>query len=301
MKITLAENFRAIFYAPFYALKVLNLAAEEGVEIEWIAPGSPGGAIDDVRRGAVDLTWGGPMRVMKDHDTQPADGASLVCFGEVVTRDPFYLVGTSGTERFTLADLPARRLGVVSEVPTPWLCLQADLQDAGIEPSAMVAAGSITTGLTLPEQVQALKDGDLDVAQLLEPYVSQALQEKAGQLLYAQSGRGHTVYTTFICSRDGLARKQEAFGTLNRALQRVLDWVAENGPTELARITAAFFPEVPPAYFRLSIERYCRDGIWARDTDVSKVGFDRLAHSLHAGGFIASAGDYASCVHRFQH
>jgi NitT/TauT family transport system substrate-binding protein len=299
MKIKLAENFRAIFYAPFYALKVLNLATDEGLEIEWIAPDSPGSAIDDVRSGAVDLTWGGPMRVMKDHDTLPADGSSLVCFGEVVTRDPFYLVGAGSRESFTLNQLPDRRLGVVFEVPTPWLCLQADLQDLGIEPSAMIAAQSVKIGLTLPEQVQALKDGDLDVAQLLEPYVSQALAENAGQLLFAQNVRGPTVYTTFICSRDGLVRQADAFRALTRALQRALDWVAANGPAELARLTAAFFPDVPPAYLLASIERYCRDGIWSRDTTISKSGFERLAHSLHAGGFIASPGDYASCVHRF--
>ena len=139
MKITLAENFRAIFYAPFYALKVLDLARREGVDIAWLPPGAPGGAIDDVKRGTVDLTWGAPMRVMKDLDSTPADGRSLLCFGEVVARDPFCLVGTPDPAGFDLTALARLRFGVVSEVPTPWLCLQGDLRDAGIDPSAMLA------------------------------------------------------------------------------------------------------------------------------------------------------------------
>lgn len=67
MKISLAENFRAIFYAPFYALKSLDFAGREGVEIEWLAPRLPGAAFDAVKSGAVDLTWGGRPDVGRSH------------------------------------------------------------------------------------------------------------------------------------------------------------------------------------------------------------------------------------------
>ena len=294
MRITLAENFRAVFYAPYYALKSLGLAEREGVELEWLPPGSPGGAIDDVKRGAIDLTWGGPMRVMRDHDTTPADGASLLCFGELVARDPFCLVGTPDPARFRLTDLAHLRLGLVSEVPTPWQCLQADLRAAGCDVSAL----PVTRGLTMEEQLQALKVGALDVAQLFEPFVSRSIAEQAGSLLYTAAQRGPTVYTTFICSRTGMAAKGTAFAALDRALQTLLDWMAAEGPGELARITATYFPDIPANLFRASVERYCAEGVWARSTEVSRAGFDRLAASLLAGGFIASPMDYDACVHR---
>lgn len=299
MNITIAENFRAIFYAPFYAMRALDLPAREGVEVEWLPPGSPGGAIDAVKRGATDATWGGPMRVLKDHDTTPADGASLVCFGDVVTRDPFFLVGRPGPAPFKLADLAAMRLGVVSEVPTPWHCLRADLEDAGVDTAAMRAAGRLLTGLTMPQQMQALREGRLDVVQLLEPHVSDALKQGPGTLLYTASARGPTVYTTFICSRDSLEKKAEAFAAITRALGTLQSWMAAEGPAGLARATAPFFPDVPEALFKASIARYYGDGIWATQTAVSRPGFERLAQSLHAGGFIASRGSYVSCVHNF--
>lgn len=299
MKITLAENFRAVFYAPFYALKALNLAADEGVDIEWLAPGAPGGPIDDVKRGTIDLTWGGPMRIMKDHDSTTANGATLVCFGEVVSRDPFYLIGKLDPAGFELTALARLRLGVVSEVPTPWLCLQADLQDVGVDIAAMKSGDSVKTGLNMAQQLQALQQGELDVGQLFEPYVSEALAAQDSRLLYAACERGPTVYTTFICSRDGLERHRDAFAALTRALQKLQDWIATQGPTELARVTAPFFPEVPAPLFRASIERYYRDGVWARHPEVSRSGFARLSHSLHAVKFIASPMEYESCVHNF--
>src|SRR5258708_14206182 len=89
MKLRIAENFRAVFYAPFYAIRALGLAEREGLAIEWLPSDAPGGTIEQVKRGGIDAQWGGPMRVLKDHDSA---GSSLVRSGEVVGRDPFYLI-----------------------------------------------------------------------------------------------------------------------------------------------------------------------------------------------------------------
>lgn len=299
MKIRLAENFRAIFYAPFYALRALDLAAVEGVDIEWLAPRSPGGAIENVKSGAVDVTWGGPMRAMKDHDTTPANGTSLVCFGEVVARDPFYLVGKINTPNFDLVDLATTRLGVVSEVPTPWLCLQADLMDRQVDTWAMRKGALLNCSLSMPEQLRALKNNFLDVGQFFEPYVSQAVAEGIGKILYAACDRGPTVYTTFICSRDGLERNHETFARLYQTLKKLEAWIQERGPDELAKLIVPYFPEVPLTLLHDSVRRYFFSGIWSRSPEVSQVGFDRLAQSLQVGGFIKSRIAYESCVHRF--
>ena len=243
------------------------------------------------------------------------DGAQLslqvdVGFGDVVTRDPFFLLGRSDAANlahFGLADLAQLRLGTVSEVPTPWHCLRADLEDAGVDTEAMHAAGRLVTDLSMAQQMQALqlkvstdgKAGGLDVAQVLEPFVSAALADNTGRLLYTAASRGPTVYTTFIGSRDSLARQGEAFAAITRALARLQHWMVEQGPDELARVTAPFFPDVPAAHFYAAIGRYYRDGIWAQETTVSRPGFERLAQSLHEGGFIKTRGTYAECIHNF--
>lgn len=289
MKLRIAENFRAVFYAPFYAIRALGLAAREGLEVEWLPSGTPGSTIDEVKRGAIDAQWGGPMRVLKDHDSP---GATLVCFGEVVGRDPFYLIGRKTIPG--LKDLAAMRLGVVSEVPTPWYCLRADLEDAGVDTTAL----RTMKNLTMPQQLEALASGKLDAAQLYEPYASRALAD-GNAILYAASSRGPTCYTTFITSRDSASKHREAFAALTRATQTMLDWVAKEGPAELARVTASFFPDVPQELLRAAFERYHRAGLWSRTTAVSKAGFDRLAYSMHDGGFIKHRATYAQCVTDF--
>src|SRR5262249_19093945 len=125
MRIKLSENFRAVFYAPFYATHALGFYADEGVEVELINSPAPGAAAKALLDGSLDGSWGGPMRVMKARDEDP--GSPMVCFCEVASRDPFFLLGSQDPSAFRLADLSALKIGIVSEVPTPWLCLQHDL------------------------------------------------------------------------------------------------------------------------------------------------------------------------------
>jgi NitT/TauT family transport system substrate-binding protein len=297
MKLRIAENFRAVFYAPFYAIRALGLAEREGLQIEWLPSDTPGGALEQVKSGEIDGQWGGPMRVLKDHDS--SGSGKLVCFAEVVCRDPFYLIGRDKAQRFELKDLDAMRVGIVSEVPTPWYCLRADLEDAGVDTDAMMQKpGRLVGNLTMPQQLAALAAGKLDAVQLFEPYASRALAD-GNAILYAASSRGPTSYTTFICSRDGVSGKRDAFAALHRATQAMLDWLAKEGAAELARVTAPFFPDVPQELLRSALERYDQAGLWSRTSTVSKPGFDRLAHSLQAGEFIKHRATYEACVHDF--
>src|SRR5690349_22411792 len=98
MKLRLSENFRAVFYAPFYATYALGLFAKEGLDVELADSATPGDAMARLLDRTIDVSWGGPMRVMKAHDQDP--GSPLVCFGEVVARDPFYLVGRPDIGKF---------------------------------------------------------------------------------------------------------------------------------------------------------------------------------------------------------
>src|SRR5258708_13604814 len=84
IKLRIAENFRAVFYAPFYAIRALGLAEREGLAIEWLPSEAPGGTIDQGKRGPIDSQSGGPMPVLKDHNSP---SPSLVCFSHVRWRD----------------------------------------------------------------------------------------------------------------------------------------------------------------------------------------------------------------------
>jgi NitT/TauT family transport system substrate-binding protein len=290
MPIKLKENFRAVFYAPYYATHALGFFAREGVEVELIGSNAPGDAVAGLSDGSIDLTWGGPMRVMKAHDQDP--NSPLVNFCEVVSRDPFFLVGRSGGPPFDLRDLPRLRFASVSEVPTPWMCLQHDLREAGLDPERIPRISDRTMG----QNFAALCTGELDVMQAFEPFPSLALKERAGDILYSASARGPTVYTAFIATRDGIGRNRDAFAAIARATAKMLQWLDACAIEELSAATASFFPDVPADILTSSLRRYRDAGLWAREPTMSREVFVRLGDSLHSGGFIARKPSYEACV-----
>jgi NitT/TauT family transport system substrate-binding protein len=290
MKLRLSENFRAVFYAPFYAIQARGFGAAEGLDIELVTSSAPGDAVPRLLDGTIDVTWGGPMRVMMARDRDP--GSPLVCFGEVVARDPFYLVGRPDIENFRLADLARLRFATVSEVPTPWMCLQHDLRLAGIDPAAVAR----TTDRTMADNVAALRDGRADVVQLFEPYVTRALRAGIGRILYAASTRGPCVYTSFIASRARVAREPAAFAALVRAAGRMQAWLAAEGAASLSAATATFYPDVAPDELTEALSRYAAAGIWATTPAMSPEGFARLGECFRSGGSLSAPPVLADCV-----
>ena len=185
------------------------------------------------------------MRVMKARDLDTA--SPLVCFCEVAARDPFFLVGKRDRSSFRLADLTGLKVAIVSEVPTPWLCLQHDLREHGIDPARINRVADQTMG----DNLEALRKGGLDVVQMFEPYVSMALQASVGDILYAASERGPTVYTTFLASRDSIRRNRAAFEAIVHARaarwpgwrsRAVRDWLMQSRHSTRTSDETSLFP-----------------------------------------------------------
>ena len=290
-RIRLSENFRAVFYAPFYATIALGCFRDEGIDVDLVESSAPGGGPLGLLDGSVDASWGGPMRVMRARDE---NGPDYVCFCEVVRRDPFYLVGRPGPAPFKLADLAHARLGSVAEVPTPWMCLQHDLREIGTDP------GDITrvSDRTMAENLDAVLAGTLDIAQVFEPFAELGLV-KGLSILHAQSARGPTSYTTLLGTRASIDRHRDAYAAMTRAVARMQAWLGEHDGADLAKVVAMYYPSTAPSDLARCFDRYKAAKLWADDTVVSRQGFDRLAISLQSGGFIKRLPDYRDCVADF--
>jgi NitT/TauT family transport system substrate-binding protein len=240
--------------------------------------------------GATDVSWGGPMRVAHAYQTVP--GCDLVSFAEVVGRDPFLLIGREPRPRFAFSDLLALRLGSVSEVPTPWLCLQEDLRRAGIDPAEVARV----TDRSMAENAEALRRGELDVVQVFEPFASMLLADGTGHVWYAAAHRGLTSYTTFYTRRSLLQARRAELQRMVRAIHRALKWVSEVDGPAIAAAVAEFFPDVPAQILAASYTRYKALGIWNRDPRMVREGYDRLMAGLVSGGFVSPGTPFEVAV-----
>ncbi len=290
MAITLQESLRGVFYAPFYVALARDAYAAEGVEVRFVSSPRPGDAARNVMDGVVDVCWGGPMRVMQAYQQMPE--CDLVSFAEVVTRDPFLLLGREPRRDFDLRDLLGVRVATVSEVPTPWMCLQEDLRRAGVAPAELTRIGD----RTMADNVAALRRGEVDVVQVFEPFAAALLAEGAAHLWYAQASRGPTSYTTFYARRRLLASRQNELRRMVRAMYRTQKWVAAAAGAVIAAEIARYFADVPAAILGDACARYKSLGIWGGDPRLPRAGYDRLRASLVSGGFVSPGTPYEVAV-----
>ena len=289
LRLRLFENYRFVLYAPFYAAHATGAYAAEGLEVELLPSPGPGRAEVALAAGEIDVIWMGPIRVMKHHHDNP--GSSLTAFAEVVCRDPFSLVGGKPNPSFRLDDLRRLRFASTSEVPTPWLCLEQDLRDAGIDPAALPRIAD----RSMPDNVAALAAGSLDVAQLFEPFVEQAVSQ-GGAIWQPASARGRTSYTVFVTRRERLAADPEPFRRMVRAIYRTQRWVAVEPPAALAAAIADYFPQLDRGVLANSVARYKEQGVWGTDPALPEAGFERLHRALIGNGFLSRPVPFAECV-----
>ena len=113
--IILYENMRTMVYVPFYMAIERGEWAAMGIDVAVELSASTSETAQGLIDGRADVAWGGPMRVMLHHDRDR--DCPLVCFAQVVARDPSIIVGREENDQFHFANLVGKRVGIVSEVP----------------------------------------------------------------------------------------------------------------------------------------------------------------------------------------
>jgi NitT/TauT family transport system substrate-binding protein len=290
MHITLIENFRAVFYTPFYAALSLRAFAAQGLEVEIRASPDPAQTLQQLVSGADTVSWGGPMRLLRSHDADPASEA--VAFCEAVGRDPFFLIGRVPNPGYRPADLVGKRLAVVSEVPTPWICLQHDLRRAGVAPEGI----GIAAPRTMADNAAALRAGAIDVVQVFEPYARELVAEGCGHVWHAAAMRGPTSYTSLNTTRDFIARNPQAVAGMTRAMYRTLRWMAAHDGAAVADLVSSWFPQLPRTILAACCSSYQALGVWNASPLLSRAGFDWLRDAMLASGDIGRRVEFEECV-----
>ena len=293
--IVLYENLRACSYTPFYLAQLARLFEAHGLQVDLRLSPSPPETAQGLIDGRADISFGGPMRVMMHHDAAHARGEAspLVCFAQIVARDPFVLVGRVPNREFRFADLVGPRVGVATDVPTPWMLLYDDLDRAGIDPAALTR----TPDAPMAENAAALKRGEIDVAQLYEPYAEGLVSGGHGHVWHRFSARGDIAYTTFYTTRRFAAERRDACVALARAMAAALTRLHAAAPAETAALVGpAFFPELPLERFERIVAQYREAGLWPRGIALPAAAYTRLKAALLTGGLISCDVPYDDAV-----
>lgn len=288
--IILFENLRAVPYAPFYLAIARGDWEREGIGVRVETSPAMTQTAEALLDGRADVSWGGPMRVMTYHDADPK--CPLVCFGQVVARDPFILVGRTRKRRFQFADLTGQRLAVAIEAPTPWMCFQDDLARAGIDPASL----NRTKDRPMADNVAAFRRGRIDVVQVFEPCADALVRSGKGHIWHRFATRGDIAYTSFYTTRTFARRNRRTCEALVRGIARAQEALHRETPIAIAGQIAEFFPDLAAEALARMIGGYRESGLWARSPALPAAAFTRLKAALVSGGLIGTDPSYERIV-----
>jgi NitT/TauT family transport system substrate-binding protein len=283
--ITLYENLRTPSYIPFYLAIERGDWAREGIDVRVALSPSTAYTAQGLLDGAADVSWGGPMRVMMHHDAAQKAGTvcPLVCFAQVVARDPFILLGRDPKPDFSFTDIRGKRLAVAIEVPTPWMTLQDDLARAGVALDDWTRAPD----QTMAENVAALAAGEVDVIQVFEPYADALEASGQGHVWHRFATRGDVGFTSFYTTRAFADRERETCRALTRGIGRSLRYLASADAGEVAATVQPYFPDVSVEALVRIVTNFREARLWAETPAFPADAFVRLKAALLSGGLIS--------------
>ena len=290
--LVLCENMRAVPYVPFYLAFAGGFWEREGLAIQHVVSPATSNTPLKLLEGSADVSWGGPMRVMMHHDADPR--CPLACFGQVVARDPFVLVGRGPKPQFRFADLVGLKLAPAGDVPTPWMTFQDDLQRAGLDPAKL--AGRRVRPMA--KNLRAYLRREVDVIQVFEPYAHQLVAERQGQIWHRFSERGDIAYTTFYATRQTMKKRRDECARLVGGIARALQALRLSTADDIAYAVKPFLPDLPLESLSAIIADYRAAGLWAETPYLPPAALLRLKAALISGGLISRDPAYDILVDR---
>ena len=288
--LTVMAPFHSLFYAPQFVAIHRGFFDDEGLDVTAAAASSARNTVTALLDGSIQIGLGGIMRSL---DLADRDGRLLPHFAEVNSRNGFFLLGREPRPNFAWSDLEGKEIISFAEAPTPWQCMLTVLRRNGVDPARV----RITRGLPTAEAVAAFRSGRGDFLEQGQPVTEQLLAESAAVLIASMGdATGPVPFSSYMTTPAFLANERPVLDRFTRALYRTQRWMATATPREIASVVAPAFPDIEAGIREKVVERYQRQGTWARDPLVRRPGYEYLQRILLDGDFIERSHAYEDLI-----
>jgi len=282
--------FHSLFYAPQFVAIHRGFFADEGLAVTAKTPGRAGATVTALLDGSIQIGLGGIMRSLELADR---DGRLLPHFAEVNSRNGFFLLSREPRPHFSWSDLEGKEVISFAEAPTPWQCMLTVLRRNGVDPARV----RITRDLPTAEAVAAFRAGRGDFLEQGQPIAEQLLAEGAAVLIASMGdATGPVPFSSYMTTPAFLANERPVIERFTRALYRAQRWMAAAAPGEIASAVAPAFPDIEAGVREKVVDRYQRQGTWARDPLVRRPGYEYLQRILLDGDFIKRPHAYEDLI-----
>jgi len=237
--------------APLYLGKEMGFFADEGIDLTIKTATGGAAVVPSVLAGDFQFGRGNVLSTMVAVDK----GLDLKCitnanstagnpdFGAVVVR------GDSPIQ--SVADLPGHTVSVNTLANIGDTTIRSVVEDAGGDP-----AGVNFVELPFPDAPAALEGGQVDAAWILEPFLTQALDDGGRVLSYNFSDFHPDLDISCVFASGQLLKSDpETVAAFQRAMNKSLEYSQEN-PAEVRRITGTYTDIAPAVLDRIAIPNF---------------------------------------------
>lgn len=284
-----------IYYCAHFVAQVLGFFSENGVSVTFTTTESggktiQGGQIPAVLSGEADLTIGGPMVTMKNHED---GGPPLVSFCAAVEASPWFLASHMAKDDFKISDLSGKRVIDVGNVGTASLCFRWLLEAHGLTDAVAVLQGS---GLQEAD-FERVGSGEIDYAlhslHALAPAIAQGRLAIVSDLAALT---GPVPWSAYIARPEVINESRDVFVSFTLAIGQALDWIRLNPAAAVAEVVAPYYADYPADALEVAIAGYQRANIFAASTVIARRDFDHFATILRDAGWLTSNVPYEALV-----
>jgi NitT/TauT family transport system substrate-binding protein len=264
------------FYSPLIATMAGGFLKEQGLEAKHSVSAPGKSAIAGLLDGSVHVAQSAPSQgftPLEQGKTPPA-----LHFAQINEKDGFFLTGRAPDPGFTWDKLKGRKV-LVDHGGQPMAMFKYACFKRGLDFKSIAAIDAGSTD----KMIAAFRKGGGDFIHLQGPAPQQLQHDGAGHIVTSLAD------AIGPCAFSSLAATREWLGTdmakrFMAAYRKARAWLIATPAAEVAKVEAAFFPDIDPSVLTTTIATYQKLGNWTPHVEITKPAWEATVDIfLHAG------------------
>ncbi len=292
-KVTLAEVAHSVFYAPQYAAISEGYFEDEGIDLEVVLTPGADAVMAAVLSGDVDIGFSGTEATIYVYNG--GEENYPVTFAALTKRDGAFLVSREKIDNFTLDDLKGKtvlggRKGGMPEMTFEWA-----LKENGIDPKNDL---TIDTSVAFAAMQGAFIGGNGDFVTLFEPNATAVESQGLGYVVaYVGTYGGEVPYTAYNARKNYIDENKDLIKGFSRAIDRGLDFVANNSAEVIADSITSFFPDTSKNDLITIINRYKDNDAWRETIAINEEEWKHIQDIMIYSGELDEYVPYEDLIY----
>lgn len=292
-KVTLAEVAHSVFYAPQYAAISEGYFEDEGIDLEVVLTPGADAVMAAVLSGDVDIGFSGTEATIYVYNG--GEENYPVTFAALTKRDGAFLVSREKIDNFTLDDLKGKtvlggRKGGMPEMTFEWA-----LKENGIDPKNDL---TIDTSVAFAAMQGAFIGGNGDFVTLFEPNATAVESQGLGYVVaYVGTYGGEVPYTAYNARKNYIDENKDLIKGFSRAIDRGLDFVANNSAEVIADSITSFFPDTSKNDLITIINRYKGNDAWRETIAINEEEWKHIQDIMIYSGELDEYVPYEDLIY----